>query len=308
MLAAAAAPPAQAIRDHSKILMGKNTMMRRCIRLYCERTGNDQWLQLLDHMVGNVGLIFTKGDLNEVGARWVLGAGGRGWELPPCLTGAGSCCWAARPLASGCRLLAVGCSSVRAGGMRRCAAAAAAALEQQEGVQPPAGGRLPSPAGELEARRGEAAGRQAGAAPPLAAPPVRRAPTRLCRPRARAPSRAPTAPQVRKVIDEFKVGAPARVGLVAPNDVTIPAGNTGMDPSQTSFFQVRRRGRGGAGRGGVGWWAGEAGRACGRAVGVWWGWPPRGAAVAPEPPRRCPRRGGRRALRAQASRRCWMEA
>ncbi len=31
--------------------MGKNTMMRRCIRLYCERTGNDQWLQLLDHMV-----------------------------------------------------------------------------------------------------------------------------------------------------------------------------------------------------------------------------------------------------------------
>jgi len=97
-----------AIRDHSKILMGKNTMMRRSIRLYCERTGNDQWLQLLDHMVGNVGLIFTKGDLNEV----------------------------------------------------------------------------------------------------------------------------------RKVIAEFKVGAPARVGLVAPNDVTIPAGNTGMDPSQTSFFQV----------------------------------------------------------------------
>lgn len=44
--------------------------------------------------------------------------------------------------------------------------------------------------------------------------------------------------QVRKVINEFKVGAPARVGLVAPNDVTIPAGNTGMDPSQTSFFQV----------------------------------------------------------------------
>ncbi|KAL4442013.1 hypothetical protein ABPG77_011274 [Micractinium sp. CCAP 211/92] len=97
-----------AVRDHSKILMGKNTMMRRSIRLYCERTGNDQWLQLLDHMIGNVGLIFTKGDLNEV----------------------------------------------------------------------------------------------------------------------------------RKVINEFKVGAPARVGLVAPNDVTIPAGNTGMDPSQTSFFQV----------------------------------------------------------------------
>jgi hypothetical protein len=60
--------PSQAIRDHSQILMGKNTMMRRTIRLYCERTGNDHWLQLLDHMVGNVGLIFTKGDLNEVRA------------------------------------------------------------------------------------------------------------------------------------------------------------------------------------------------------------------------------------------------
>lgn len=64
----------QAVRDHSKILMGKNTMMRRSIRLYCERTGNDQWLQLLDHMIGNVGLIFTKGDLNEVRAH----APGRG--------------------------------------------------------------------------------------------------------------------------------------------------------------------------------------------------------------------------------------
>eukprot|EP00887_Chlorella_sp_A99_P001974 scaffold18.g1974.t1 len=96
------------IRDHSRILMGKNTMIRRCLRLYAERTGNDQWLQLLDHMVGNVGLIFTKGDLSEV----------------------------------------------------------------------------------------------------------------------------------REIINNYKVGAPARVGLVAPNDVTVPAGNTGMDPSQTSFFQV----------------------------------------------------------------------
>lgn len=34
------------------------------------------------------------------------------------------------------------------------------------------------------------------------------------------------------------MGAPARVGLLAPNDVSIPAGGTGMDPSQTSFFQA----------------------------------------------------------------------
>lgn len=68
--------------------------------------------------------------------------------------------------------------------------------------------------------------------------------------------------QVRKVIDEFKVGAPARVGLVAPNDVTIPGGNTGMDPSQTSFFQVRgaEGSREGAGAG-PGGWAGDVGGA-----------------------------------------------
>ena len=45
--------------------------------------------------------------------------------------------------------------------------------------------------------------------------------------------------QVRDEINKFKVGAPARVGLVAPNDVVVPLGNTGLDPSQTSFFQAR---------------------------------------------------------------------
>lgn len=37
---------------------------------------------------------------------------------------------------------------------------------------------------------------------------------------------------------KFKVGAPARVGLVAPNSVEVPAGGTGLDPSSTNFFQV----------------------------------------------------------------------
>lgn len=47
-----------------------------------------------------------------------------------------------------------------------------------------------------------------------------------------------THPQVKDEIAKYKVGAPARFGLLAPNDVTIPAGGTGMDPSQTSFFQA----------------------------------------------------------------------
>lgn len=45
--------------------MGKNTLMKRCIRLYNERTGSDTWAPLLDALVGNVGLVFTKGDLSE---------------------------------------------------------------------------------------------------------------------------------------------------------------------------------------------------------------------------------------------------
>ena len=59
---------AQGLRDvgDSIVLMGKNTMMKRSIRLYCERTGNETWSNLLDSLVGNVGLIFTKADLAEV--------------------------------------------------------------------------------------------------------------------------------------------------------------------------------------------------------------------------------------------------
>ncbi|KAI3889410.1 hypothetical protein MKX03_027052, partial [Papaver bracteatum] len=34
------------------------------------------------------------------------------------------------------------------------------------------------------------------------------------------------------------VGDPTGVGLVAPIDVVVPPGNTGLDPSQTSFFHV----------------------------------------------------------------------
>lgn len=96
------------LRGHSVVLMGKNTMMKRSIRLYADRTGNDNFRKLADQLVGNVGLIFTKGDLKEVSEE----------------------------------------------------------------------------------------------------------------------------------IAKYKVGAPARVGLVAPIDVVVPPGNTGLDPSQTSFFQV----------------------------------------------------------------------
>ena len=98
----------QGLRGDSVVLMGKNTLIRRCIKVHAEKTGNKDFLELSNLLVGNVGLIFTKGDLKEV----------------------------------------------------------------------------------------------------------------------------------REEVAKYKVGAPARVGLVAPVDVVVPPGNTGLDPSQTSFFQV----------------------------------------------------------------------
>ncbi len=97
----------QGLRPDSQILMGKNTMMKRSIRLYCEEHG-DKWACLLEQLVGNVGIIFTTADLNDV----------------------------------------------------------------------------------------------------------------------------------KNEVNKYKVGAPARVGVIAPNEVKISSGPTGMDPSQTSFFQA----------------------------------------------------------------------
>ncbi|KAG8473802.1 hypothetical protein CXB51_036005 [Gossypium anomalum] len=96
------------LRGDSIVLMGKNTMMKRSVRMHAEKTGNQAFLNLIPLLQGNVGLIFTKGDLKEVSEE----------------------------------------------------------------------------------------------------------------------------------VAKYKVGAPARVGLIAPIDVVVPPGNTGLDPSQTSFFQV----------------------------------------------------------------------
>ncbi|KAJ4344905.1 ribosomal protein P0 (A0) (L10E) [Ascochyta clinopodiicola] len=44
--------------------------------------------------------------------------------------------------------------------------------------------------------------------------------------------------EIRDKILSNRVAAPARAGAVAPGDVFIPAGNTGMEPGKTSFFQA----------------------------------------------------------------------
>jgi large subunit ribosomal protein LP0 len=43
---------------------------------------------------------------------------------------------------------------------------------------------------------------------------------------------------VRDKLTSLKVSAPAKAGSFAPNDVIVPAGNTGMEPTQTSFLQA----------------------------------------------------------------------
>ncbi|EIE84313.1 hypothetical protein RO3G_09023 [Rhizopus delemar RA 99-880] len=43
---------------------------------------------------------------------------------------------------------------------------------------------------------------------------------------------------IRTKIVSNRVAAPARAGAVAPADVIVPAGNTGMEPGKTSFFQA----------------------------------------------------------------------
>lgn len=54
----------KSLRGKAVLLMGKNTMLRRALRNNLE--GNEKWEKLLPLLVGNVGLIFTDGDLGEI--------------------------------------------------------------------------------------------------------------------------------------------------------------------------------------------------------------------------------------------------
>jgi len=45
-------------------------------------------------------------------------------------------------------------------------------------------------------------------------------------------------PDIRTKLTELKIQAAAKAGALAPIEVTVPAGNTGMEPTKTSFFQA----------------------------------------------------------------------
>lgn len=44
--------------------------------------------------------------------------------------------------------------------------------------------------------------------------------------------------EVKSILDDEVRPSPAKAGMIAPEDVTIPKGPTGLDPKQTSFFQT----------------------------------------------------------------------
>jgi len=54
----------RALRGKAVLLMGKNTMIRRAIRVNMHR--NEEWANLLPLIFGNVGLVFTKLDLRQI--------------------------------------------------------------------------------------------------------------------------------------------------------------------------------------------------------------------------------------------------
>jgi len=43
---------------------------------------------------------------------------------------------------------------------------------------------------------------------------------------------------IQEILEKHRIQAPAKVGAISPLDVEVPAGNTGMEPTMTSFFQA----------------------------------------------------------------------
>mmetsp|Transcript_5618 Transcript_5618/g.16269 ORF Transcript_5618/g.16269 Transcript_5618/m.16269 type:complete len:322 (-) Transcript_5618:74-1039(-) len=54
------------LRGKAEVLMGKNTMMRKCIKDYVEANPGTPVEQLIEECRGNVGFVFTNGDLGSV--------------------------------------------------------------------------------------------------------------------------------------------------------------------------------------------------------------------------------------------------
>jgi len=54
------------LRGKAEVLMGKNTMMRKCLKSYVEENPESPVEKLIDCCRGNVGFVFTNGDLGDI--------------------------------------------------------------------------------------------------------------------------------------------------------------------------------------------------------------------------------------------------
>jgi len=54
------------LRGKAEVLMGKNTMMRKCLKEYVEENPESPVEQLIECCRGNVGFVFTNGDLGDI--------------------------------------------------------------------------------------------------------------------------------------------------------------------------------------------------------------------------------------------------
>jgi large subunit ribosomal protein LP0 len=57
-----------ALRGKAELVFGKNTMIRRCIRNLTADGSHPEWETIVPYMVGNIGFIFTDGELSDVEA------------------------------------------------------------------------------------------------------------------------------------------------------------------------------------------------------------------------------------------------
>ena len=76
-----------ALRGKAELLFGKNTMVRRCIRNLTEDGSHPEWEALLPYMIGNIGFVFTMGELSvveEVIKEFVKPAAAKAGVIAPC--------------------------------------------------------------------------------------------------------------------------------------------------------------------------------------------------------------------------------
>jgi len=76
-----------ALRGKAELVFGKNTMIRRCIRNLCEDGNHPEWESLIPYMVGNIGFVFTCGELDaieQVIKEFVKPASAKAGVIAPC--------------------------------------------------------------------------------------------------------------------------------------------------------------------------------------------------------------------------------